>query len=129
MVWPVSVAGGLCQRRHGAESHVEIDRSRYKRYFNPFLRVDRMSKQAKSPTFESALAELENIVASMEAGQLPLEQLLSAYKRGAELLQFCQQALQDAQQQVRILEAGNLLNFSVDTDAQGSAGKAEAGDD
>ena len=75
-----------------------------------------MGKQAKSPTFESALAELENIVASMEAGQLPLEQLLSAYKRGAELLQFCQQALQDAQQQVRILEAGNLLNFPADLD-------------
>ncbi|MDD5241997.1 MAG: exodeoxyribonuclease VII small subunit [Sulfuricella sp.] len=88
-----------------------------------------MSKQAKSPTFESALAELESIVASMEAGQLPLEQLLSAYKRGAELLQFCQQALQDAQQQVRILEAGNLLNFSVDTGVQSVAGKTGADDD
>lgn len=73
-----------------------------------------MSKASKSPTFESALAELENIVATMEAGQLPLEQLLSAYKRGAELLQFCQQALQDAQQQVRILEAGGLQNFVGD---------------
>ncbi|MHB1592025.1 MAG: exodeoxyribonuclease VII small subunit [Sulfuricella sp.] len=71
-----------------------------------------MSKASKSPTFESALAELEHIVATMEAGQLPLEQLLSAYKRGAELLQFCQQALQDAQQQVRILEAGSLQNFT-----------------
>jgi exodeoxyribonuclease VII small subunit len=75
-----------------------------------------MSKASKSPTFESALAELENIVATMEAGQLPLEQLLSAYKRGAELLQFCQQALQDAQQQVRILEAGSLQNFIADAD-------------
>ena len=75
-----------------------------------------MSKASKSPTFESALAELENIVATMEAGQLPLEQLLSAYKRGAELLQFCQQALQDAQQQVRILEAGGLQNFVADAD-------------
>jgi exodeoxyribonuclease VII small subunit len=75
-----------------------------------------MSKASKSPTFESALAELENIVATMEAGQLPLEQLLSAYKRGAELLQFCQQALQDAQQQVSILEAGSLQNFVADAD-------------
>lgn len=88
-----------------------------------------MTKQAKTPTFENALAELENIVASMEAGQLPLEQLLSAYKRGAELLQFCQQALQNAQQQVRILEAGNLSSFTVDADAQGSATKAGADDD
>lgn len=75
-----------------------------------------MGKQAKSQTFESALAELESIVATMEAGQLPLEQLLTAYKRGAELLQFCQQALQDARQQVRILEAGSLLNFPAGAD-------------
>lgn len=71
-----------------------------------------MSKSAKSQTFESALAELESIVATMEAGQLPLEQLLSAYKRGTELLQFCQRSLQDAQQQVRILEGNTLQDFS-----------------
>ena len=88
-----------------------------------------MSKQAKPQTFESALAELENIVATMEAGQLPLEQLLSAYRRGAELLQFCQQALQDAQQQVRILEAGNLLNLPVDVDTQGGTSKPSADND
>jgi exodeoxyribonuclease VII small subunit len=88
-----------------------------------------MGKQAKSQTFESALAELENIVATMEAGQLPLEQLLRAYKRGAELLQFCQQALQDAQQQVRILEAGSLLNFPSDADTQGGTSKPSADND
>ena len=66
-----------------------------------------------APTFESALTELEKIVASMEAGQMPLEQSLAAYKRGAELLKFCQTALQDAQQQVRILEENVLKNFGA----------------
>lgn len=75
-----------------------------------------MSKAAKNPTFESALGELEQIVAAMEAGQLPLEQLLTSYKHGAELLHFCQGALQDAQQQVRILEAGTLRTLSTDDD-------------
>lgn len=75
-----------------------------------------MSKASKNPTFESALAELEQIVATMETGQLPLEQLLSSNKRGAELLQFCQNALQDAQQQVRVLEAGTLRNFPTTDD-------------
>lgn len=73
-----------------------------------------MTKPAKGQsvqTFESALTELEGIVATMEAGQLPLEQSLTSYKRGTELLQFCQQALQDAQQQVRVLEANTLQNF------------------
>jgi len=73
-----------------------------------------MSKTTKSknpPSFEAALAELENIVTSMEAGQMPLEQSLAAYKRGAELLKICQAALQDAQQQVKILEDGVLKKF------------------
>jgi exodeoxyribonuclease VII small subunit len=65
-------------------------------------------------TFESALAELEKIVSGMEAGQMPLEKSLAAYKRGAELLKFCQAALQDAQQQVKILEGGILQDFKSD---------------
>ena len=67
----------------------------------------------REPSFESALSELEKIVASMEAGQMPLEQSLAAYKRGAELLKFCQNALQDAQQQVKVLEDGILKSFGT----------------
>ena len=76
-----------------------------------------MSKTAKSPSsppaFETALAELEKIVAAMEEGQMPLEQSLAAYKRGAELLKICQSQLQDAQQQVKILENSVLKNFGT----------------
>jgi exodeoxyribonuclease VII small subunit len=63
------------------------------------------------PSFEAALAELEALVATMEGGQLPLAQSLSAYKRGAELLAYCQAALKDAQQQVEVLEKGVLKTF------------------
>ena len=70
-------------------------------------------KSHDAPTFESALIELEKIVASMEAGQMPLEESLAAYKRGAELLKYCQTALQDAQQQVRILEENVLKSFGA----------------
>jgi exodeoxyribonuclease VII small subunit len=61
--------------------------------------------------YESALAELEALVGEMESGQLPLEASLAAYKRGAELLQFCRQQLADAAQQVKILENGTLQSF------------------
>jgi exodeoxyribonuclease VII small subunit len=71
-------------------------------------------KPQKPQSFEAALAEIEEIVASMEGGELPLEQSLAAYKRGAELLQYCQGQLRDAQQQVKVLEAGALQNFSGD---------------
>jgi exodeoxyribonuclease VII small subunit len=73
--------------------------------------MSKSSRPQHTQTFESALAELERIVTDMEAGQLSLEQSLASYKRGAELLKFCQAALQDAQQQVKVLEGGVLKNF------------------
>ncbi len=59
------------------------------------------------------MAELEEIVADMEAGRLSLEDSLAAYKRGAELLTFCRTRLEDAQQQVRVLEEGVLKVLPV----------------
>jgi len=59
--------------------------------------------------FETALTELESIISRMESGQLPLQQSLSAYKRGTELLGFCQKALADVEQQIRILNDANQL--------------------
>jgi exodeoxyribonuclease VII small subunit len=79
-----------------------------------------MAKTDPPPqTFEAALAELEAILATMEDGQLPLADTLAAYKRGAELLQYCQVALKDAQQQVQVLERGVLKAFTP--------GEADAG--
>lgn len=76
-----------------------------------------MTKPVPPKNFESALADLSDIVRQMEEGQLPLEQSLAAYKRGTELLQFCQQSLQAAEQQVRMLnEQNQLQNFSVTDD-------------
>jgi exodeoxyribonuclease VII small subunit len=67
----------------------------------------------KTEGFESAMAELEQIVTDMEAGKLSLEDSLAAYKRGSELLSFCRTRLEDAQQQVRVLEDGVLKDFSA----------------
>lgn len=58
--------------------------------------------------FESALAELESLVAAMEDGALPLEASLAAYKRGVALSRVCQDRLAQAENQVRVLE-GELL--------------------
>ncbi len=64
--------------------------------------------EAGELTFEKALAELEKIVARMESGELSLEQALATHKRGLELARFCQQKLEAAQQQVKVLE-GEVL--------------------
>ncbi|HEY5993567.1 MAG TPA: exodeoxyribonuclease VII small subunit [Gallionellaceae bacterium] len=78
-------------------------------------------KPPKTPSFEAALAELEQVVTEMETGKLSLEQSLAAYQRGAELLQQCRSRLDDAQQKVRVLENGMLRDFSP-----GSAGAGDA---
>ena len=61
--------------------------------------------------FETALAELEALVATMESGSLALEQSLAAYARGVALTRLCQQKLAQAEQQVNVLEAGMLRPF------------------
>jgi len=64
--------------------------------------------------FESALAELETLVASMESGSLALEQSLAAYRRGAALTRICQQKLAQAEQQIKVLESGMLRPLDND---------------
>lgn len=77
-------------------------------------------KSHKTQGFEAALSELEQVVADMESGKLSLEDSLAAYKRGAELLQACRVRLDDAQQQVRVLEEGTLKAFQIAGDASQS---------
>lgn len=64
------------------------------------------------PSYEQALAELEGLVAAMEAGRMPLDQLLTSYKRGAELLQLCRTRLQAVEEQVKLLEDGQLKTWA-----------------
>ncbi len=66
------------------------------------------SGNAQDLSYEQALDELERLVAAMEAGQLPLDQLLDSYRRGAELLALCRDRLQAVEQQVKVLEAGEI---------------------
>jgi exodeoxyribonuclease VII small subunit len=62
-------------------------------------------------SYEQALGELERLVATLEGGQLPLDQLLASYRRGAELLGFCRERLEAVEEQVKILENGQLRPF------------------
>lgn len=59
-------------------------------------------------SYEDALGELERLVAAMESGQMPLDRLLESYRRGAELLTFCRTRLQAVEEQVKVLEDGQL---------------------
>ncbi|MCX7898002.1 MAG: exodeoxyribonuclease VII small subunit [Rhodocyclaceae bacterium] len=71
--------------------------------------------------FETAIKELEAIVQALEAGNGPLEESLAAYERGMHLIKHCQQILDAAEQRVRVLEAGELREFSLAEDEGGGA--------
>jgi exodeoxyribonuclease VII small subunit len=62
-------------------------------------------------SFEQALAELDRLVEQMEGGQLPLDRLLDGYRRGAELLGYCRARLQAVEDQVKVLEDGQLKSW------------------
>ena len=59
-------------------------------------------------TYEAAVKELEGLVSSLESGQLPLDQLLTGYQRGAQLLAFCRGKLEAVENQVKVLEGSEL---------------------
>jgi len=57
--------------------------------------------------YEAALAQLEQIIASLEAGELSLEQALARYEEGAALAAYCEQQLTEADLRVRKWQPGN----------------------
>ena len=72
------------------------------------------SPALKEPaSYEQALAELDRLVQQMEGGQLPLDQLLDGYRRGADLLGYCRSRLQAVEEQVKVLEDGQLKNWTA----------------
>ena len=66
------------------------------------------------PATKPALQELEQLVAALESGQLPLDQLLGSYQRGAALLAFCRDKLQAVEDQIKVLDAGSLKAWAAE---------------
>lgn len=62
------------------------------------------TKKTETPSYEDAMKELEQLLTEIESGQLPLENLLAGYQRGAELLSFCRARLQAVQDQIQKME-------------------------
>lgn len=72
-----------------------------------------MAKTKKPMNFETALGELETLVAAMESGDMTLEESLQAFETGVRLTRECQQTLQQAEQKVQLLlaEDGSTTAF------------------
>ncbi len=65
-----------------------------------------MSETNKTtPSFEQALARLEEIVRALEVGQAPLDGSLSLFEEGISLVKLCNRQLDEAEQKIKILQA------------------------
>ena len=71
-------------------------------------------------SFEAAMADLAQLVAQMEEGQLPLEASVAAYSRGSELVRYCAAQLDQVEAQVKVLEGDMLKPL-----AEGGADEAQ----
>ena len=71
-------------------------------------------KASQSVSFEDAMQELEQLVIRMEAGELPLEASVEAYRRGAELVKYCAAQLDKVDDQVKMLEGDMLKPLAVE---------------
>ena len=86
-----------------------------------------MAAKPKPVGFEQTLAELEQLVAHMESGSLPLDEALKQFERGVQLTRECQEALQSAQARVQVLvqrPAGPTIEEFAAADSAESSDKA-----
>ena len=65
-------------------------------------------------SFESSLAELEEIVGQLENGELPLEKSLELFEQGIKLSRECRDRLSNAERRIEVLMKDSAGNMSAD---------------
>ena len=66
-------------------------------------------------TFEKAIEELEDIIKSLEQGDVPLDDTIELYERGAKLKDFCEKKLKDAEIKIKkINKYSNTKEISIE---------------
>src|SRR5262245_15088382 len=85
-----------------------------------------MAKTTESK-FESSLASLEQIVAQLESGELPLERALELFEEGVGLARRCQSQLEEVERKVELLlrERGEIKTLPFDQLKDVSGDEAE----
>ena len=77
--------------------------------------------------FESAIAELETIVKTLEEGDLALERSLALFERGVQLSRFCHAQLEEAERRVEILNERGEIKPAPRSLVAGADGDADVG--
>ncbi len=62
-------------------------------------------KAVETMSFEEAMAALEQVVGALERGEVPLQESIDLYKRGADLKAHCAKKLAEAEEKVELIRA------------------------
>ena len=81
-----------------------------------------MKKKNAPETFDTRLARLQEIVALLEAGALPLEEGLALYKEGMGLSGACREQLERARHEILLCTESGLQPFEPESEADDGAG-------
>lgn len=73
-----------------------------------------MTNNIKDLTFEQALAELEQIVKTLESGNIDLDKSISQYERGEALKTYCSEKLKEAEQKVEKITLSNGIPQGIE---------------
>ena len=87
----------------------------------------RKSAAPKGPAFEKALGDLEKLVEAMENDQLPLEELVAHYEKGAKLLQHCEQVLDTARKRIELIEISPPAENGLEAEASSAETSGASG--
>ena len=65
-------------------------------------------------TFEKAMKELEELVDSLDKGDVSLDEAIAAYDRGSQLKDYCQKKLHDAKMKVETIQSSDEIDIMPD---------------
>ena len=69
------------------------------------MKEQRPGGKKAGKNFEQAIAEIEGIVEEIEAGELPLDEIVPRFRRATTLISKCREILSDVEQQIQVIEA------------------------
>lgn len=73
-----------------------------------------MAAGKKYKDYESAMARLEEITASLEAGEAGLEEAIKLYTEGLEIAKYCDERLREAEEKIKVIAEKNGLATEED---------------
>ena len=67
-----------------------------------------MTVKKNDISFEEALKDLEKIVEDLNNGDMELEKAITAYEKGIQLKNICEERLKNAQERIEIIQSDNI---------------------